>query len=264
MKKSPNKKPGNSMAGIAKNRPLMPSQPTHKQSMQRNVREITYLNKLFNNPQLSRKELAQKAGISITTVESIEKRIKAQMRPEMRKVYFPEFPELGIRFHSHIARSGIVQRIIAFVKANPGKQLPANQWSKEYQNRITPTTMAIIARKARQKLGFEGKIPKGGPRMKYPLQVGEILGEHAKKAVLEEKPVNARNIVLEVARKTRIVISAAGIIIWFKCRKIKTDTKGFPSDRKQRRTSTAASIQLLKNEGLNPGVDFEIPKQRRD
>lgn len=175
-----------------------------------------------------------------------------------------EFPKIGVRVQQRIAITGLVQEIARKVKENiarnnPYAQLPSTELGKKHG--VTRETVIKIARAIRQRSGFGEKGPKGGPRVKFALEVQKIILEFFRNAQKQNQPVNGKKLIIEIARKTRTVVTVYGINGYCKKAGVRVSYIGIPKITGHK--GLDSSLIVLEQAGLKPGIDFDMPKRRR-
>jgi len=236
---------------MAKN-PLMPGQPTTQGGIRINAKRMQYWQDFIDNPNTTQKERAASHGIHGQTAGKYERALRQDMRSELRKVYFRG------KKSTRVPRSGLLEELEGRIRKNPYGQLPSQSLARKYA--VSRTVVIKLASQTRKRLGFAGKIPKGGARIRYPENVQGILQEFARQSKITGKPVELRKVIIQVAKQTRQVVSPYGVLNWLKRLGCKASRNGIIGSN----STLKEAVQTLKEAGLKPGVDFEIPKQRRD
>lgn len=211
-----------------------------------------YLTNLFQaplRPAKAVKEIAAKSGVGYRKASVTECELRRNALPVVKQIYWLEFPQLKTHVSVRIARSGLIEELTELIRKNPTGQLPTSKLIKQYE--ISYERIQTLAREIRNYFRFKGKIPRGGARIRYPPKVVETINQFA---LSHSQPIIIKDLIIEIAKRTRFVASASGLRRFLKRAGITVHGTG--------KGDLKTSLKILEEAGWKHGVGFEIPKRR--
>ncbi|MAG18297.1 MAG: hypothetical protein CL944_02385 [Candidatus Diapherotrites archaeon] len=174
--------------------------------------------------------------------------------------YFAKRPKSGAQRNF---LKGMHQAIEAWMIDHPGQRFPTKEFSEKFN--VKQTSIIPIA----EKIEKHHKLPerkRGGPNFILPKEVNEVIGGIYKKAQNGDA-INVLDVIREIARKTKLVVSANAISVELKKlelehkKGISVLLKGLKGKRKLDLNDLTS---LLKKEGIKAKRFRPKPIRSRD
>lgn len=92
-----------------------------RRGRQKTSARTRYLTNLFQaplRPARAVKEIAAESGIGYRKASAIEFELRRNVLPVVKRIYWPEFPQLKSRAGVRIARSGLIEELTELIRKN--------------------------------------------------------------------------------------------------------------------------------------------------